>query len=137
MMNRRRFVQAGMSTLLVPGAMPAVAVDAPGQAGPAWDYFFFDERFLQARRLAEALSGATDPTPVVGDVTGIWTGELGRASLMAPLAMQGITTESFHFCLKVLLAEQARVETQVSRIDRDLHFWTMRTSNHSRRGTVS
>jgi hypothetical protein len=51
--------------------------------------------------------------------------------------MQGVTTESFHFCLKVLLSDQARVHAQVSRIDRDLHLWTMRTDNHFKNGTVS
>ncbi len=45
---------------------------------------------------------------VQGDITGIWTGGLARASLTAPMTMKGVTTESFHFCLKILLSDQAQ-----------------------------
>ena len=123
-------MQAGMSSLLLPNAVIAVSPDAPSRGWPACDYFFFDERFAEARRLAGELSGTTEPTPVDGDVTDIWTGELGRASLTAPLTLKGVTTDSFYFCLKILLADQSRVETQVSRIGQDLYLWTMRTNNH-------
>jgi hypothetical protein len=136
-MNRRHFVQAGMSSLLLPNAVIAVSPDAPSRGWPACDYFFFDERFAEARRLAGELSGTTEPTPVEGDVTSIWTGGLGRASLTAPMTMKGVTTESFHFCLKILLSDQVRVDAQVNRIDRDLYLWTMRTDNHFKNGTVS
>lgn len=134
-MNRRHFVQAGM--LLLPTAMISAPANVPGLGQPAWDYFFFDERFADARRLAAELSGATEPTPVQSDITPIWTGGLGRASLTAPMTMKGVTTESFHFCLKILLSDQVRVDAQVSRIDRDLYLWTIRTDNHFKNGTVS
>ena len=136
-MNRRHFVQAGMSSLLLPNAVMAVPPDAPSGGWPAWDYFFFDERFADARRLAGELSGTTELTPVQGDVTGIWTGGLERASLTAPMTMKGVTTESFYFCLKILLSDQARVDAQASRIDRDLHLWTIRTGGHFKNGTTS
>jgi len=123
-------VQAGVSSLFIPNAMIAASADAPSRDGFAWDYFFFDERFTEARRLAGELSDTTEPTPVDGDVTSIWTGELGRASLTAPMALKGVTTDSFHFCLKILLADQSKVEAQVSRIDQDLYLWTIRTDNH-------
>jgi hypothetical protein len=136
-MNRRHFVQAGVSSLLLPNAVIAVCPDARSRGWPAWDYFFFDERFADARQLAGELSGATEPTPVQSDITPIWTGGLGRASLAAPMTMKGVTTESFHFCLKILLSDQVRVDAQVNRIDRDLYLWTMRTDNHFKYGTVS
>jgi hypothetical protein len=136
-MNRRHFVQAGMSSLFIPTAVISASAEVPSRSGLAWDYFFFDERFAEARRLAQELSGTAEPTPVQGDVTGIWTGGLGRASLTAPMRMKGVTTESFYFCLKILLSDQARIESQVSRIDRDLHLWTIGTDNHSKNGTVS
>jgi len=135
-MNRRLFVQAGASSLFIGNAMIAASADAPGRDRFAWDYFFFDQRFAAARRVAGELSGTTEPTPVDGDVTDIWTGKLGRASLTAPLTMKGVTTDSFYFCLKILLADQSRVEAQVSRIGQDLYLWTMHTNNH-KNGTMS
>jgi hypothetical protein len=74
---------------------------------------------------------------VQGDITPIWTGGLARASLAGPMTLQGVTTESFYFCLKILLGDQARVDAQVSRVDRDLQLWTIRTENHFKNGTVS
>ena len=129
-------MQAGVSSLLLPNAVLAVPSDAPSRAWPAWDYFFFDERFAEARRLAGELSGAIEPTPVQSDVTGTWTGGLGRASVAAPMTMKGVTTESFYFCLKILLSDHARVDAQVTRIDRDLHLWAMLTDNHFKNGAM-
>jgi hypothetical protein len=134
--NRRLFVQAGMSSLVLPNAVISAA-DVPGRGWLACAYFFFDERFTEARRLAAELCGATEPTPVQSDITAIWTSGLGRAGLTAPMTMKGVTTESFHFCLKILLSDQVRVDAQVNRIDRDLYLWTMRTDNHFKNGTVS
>jgi hypothetical protein len=125
-----------MSAVFIPGAALAGSASAPsGWLTP--DYFFFDERFAQAWRLAEHLSGTTALTPVHGDITPIWTGGLGPATLTTPMTLQGVTTESFYFCLKILLGDQARVDAQVSRVDRDLHLWTIRTENHFKNGTVS
>jgi hypothetical protein len=136
-MNRRRLVQAGMSSLLLPNAVIAASPEAPSRGWPAWDYFFFDERFAEARRRAGELSGTTEPTPVQSDITPIWSGGLGRASLAAPMTLKGVTTESFYFCLKILLVDQGKVDARVSRIDRDLYLWTMHTDNHFKNGTVS
>lgn len=133
-MNRRHFVKAGVSSLVIPAAVISVAA-APGRAGLVSDRFYFDERFAEARRRAEDWSGSAPPIPVHGDVTAIWMGGLARASITAPLLMHGATTESFYFCLKVLLHDQVRVSSEVSRIDRDLHLWTIRTDHHYRKGT--
>ena len=130
-------MQAGMSSLALPNAVISAPADAPSRPAPACDCFFFDERFVEARRLAGGLAGTTEPTPVQSDITPLWTGGLARASLAAPMTLRGVTTESFYFCLKVLLVEQTRVDAQVSRIDRDLYLWTIRTDNHFKNGTRS
>jgi len=135
--KRRHFVQAGTWSLFLPSVVISASADARSSDGLAWDYFFFDERFPEARRLAAEWFGITQPTPVLSDVTPIWTGELGRASLTSPLALKGVTTESFYFCLKILLGDQARVAAQVKRVDRDLHLWTMHTDNYPNNGTGS
>jgi len=139
-MNRRRFVQAGMSSLLVPAAIVASPLEG-ARAGttsgePAWHYVFVDERFPAARQLASEVCGSTIPTPVLGDVTDLWTGGLATACRAAPMALAGITTESFFFCLKTLLADRVRVDATTTRHDRDLHLWTIRT-DHSKNGTMS
>jgi hypothetical protein len=137
--KRRLFVQAGVSSLLIPNAMLAASVQMQGGEEFASSYFFFDERFTEARRLARAFSGTNDPIPVHSDITALWTGQLKRASRAAPMIIKGVTTESFFFCLKILLADQARVDAQVRRIDQDLHLWTMRSHHHHhiKHGTVS
>jgi len=134
--NRRTFVQGGVSSLVVAHASTVSAALASTEVGRAWDYVLFDERFAEARRVAAALSGITVPTPMQGDITAVWTRELAPASLVAPLTIAGVTTESVYFCLKILLADQASVDAQVSRIGRDLHLWTLRTEN-LKHGTMS
>jgi hypothetical protein len=138
-MKRRSFVQAGMSALLLPGAVMIPASVGVASSGSLDEehFFFFDERFAEARRLARELSGRATPIPVHGDVTPVWIGGLERASPSAPMTLRGVTTESFHFCLKILLGDHARVDAQVCRVDRDLHLWTMRTDNQFNSGTVS
>lgn len=136
LMKRRHFVQAGMSAVLIPGAVIAGTTGTSTHDWRARDCFFFDERFARARHLADQLSGVTTLTPVQGDVTPIWTGGLARAALTSAMTLEGVTTESFYFCLKILLGDQARVDAQVCRVDRDLHLWTMRTDNYPKNGTV-
>ena len=111
-----------------------------GTSASSWrglDHFFYDERFAAARRLARELARVIEPTPVQGDITYIWTAGLGRASLVAPMTMRGVTTESFYFCLKILLADQASVDANFERIDQDLYLWTIRSHNPEQHGTVS
>lgn len=118
----------------------AVIPASAGVQGSVWlapDYFFFDDRFPMARWLAVERSSMRKIIPVQSDITPVWTAGLGRASLAAPLTLKGVTTESFYFCLKVLLADQVRVDAQISRIDRDLRLWTIRTDNQLANGTTS
>jgi hypothetical protein len=141
-MKRRYFIQAAVSSVIIPHALahadpwanPWANPRANAQisaAAPQWewgnaDWFFYDGRFPLARQLAMELSGSTGLTPVQGDITDIWNAGLGRTCGQSRLTLHGVTTESFHFCLKIMAGELSSVETRVSRIDRDLFLWQIR-----------
>jgi hypothetical protein len=131
-MNRRRLIQAATSALFVPGAVTLARASAT--ESPASDYFFCDERFAKARRLAAELSGCTALTPVQGDITDLWNTHLGSASRRSSLYLRGVTTESFYFCLKIMLGERASLDAWVARLDRDLYLWTILTGKHINNG---
>ena len=123
-MKRRVFLgMATASTLL-----PALLRQASTAAVPQWDYVLFDERFERAQRLAASWRAASVPIAVQGDITAFWSSELDRAIRERPLHLRGATTESVHFCLRILLGEHARVDTGTYRLDRNLLVWTMRTT---------
>jgi hypothetical protein len=130
-MNRRRFIQAATSSLCIPNAVTVAHASASATESPSPDYFFCDERFEKARRLSAELSGCTALTPVQGDITGLWNSCLSRASRRSSLYMRGVTTESFYFCLKIMIGEHGDLDAQVTRLDRDLFLWTMRTTCRS------
>lgn len=100
------------------------------------DVIFFDERFLQARRLVASWLETADLTAVHGDVTPFWCDGLDRVSTEHPLRLRGVTTDSFQFCLRILLSEHADVEVQVSRLDQDLFVWAMSTIPKSNNGSA-
>lgn len=127
-MNRRIFIKAAVTSLAVPGSVLAARTAPENGPLPTGDYCFYDERFGQARQLAETLSGATRLTPVTGDITGVWNAGLKRACRESSLTMDGVTTESFYFCLKVMVQSHADLETQVTRINHDLYRWTIRSN---------
>jgi hypothetical protein len=141
-MDRRRFIQGAASPLLFPyvPAQASARANPPAiAAAPQWEWadadrLFYDDRFPQARRLARELSGSTEPTPVQGDITGIWNAGLGSAIGKSMLILQGVTAESFHFCLKIMVGEHARMETWVTRIDRDLFLWQIRCGQTIKQG---
>jgi len=125
-MDRRHFVQAGMSSVLLPGAI-FTAPAAAGSAAPATlDYFFVDDRFAAGALRAGTISPSLAPIRVQADVTPVWTGLLAGGRIRAPLALRGVTTESFFFRLKTLLARRVH-DSQISRVGPDLHLWTIRT----------
>ncbi len=124
MIERRLFLKGSALSLLAPGVMET-ALAAEGAA--VIDRFFFDERFEEARALAGRTLRARVAIPVRGDVTPVWSAGLKRASQQAPLMLAGVTTESFHFCIKTLMASHARVETEIQRVGRDLYAWRIET----------
>jgi hypothetical protein len=123
-MNRRHFIGGSAAVLLAPAVLQGRAVTAAAACG---DYAFFDERFDQARRIAASWSATVGPAAVQGDITR-WIHVLDRASRERALQLRGVTTESFRFCLSILVSEQADVRSRVSRLDRDLYLWTLQTT---------
>jgi len=94
---------------------------------PNDDYTFFDERFQEARRVAASWSGSNS-IPVHGDITTLWNHGLNSATRQRALRLRGVTTESFRFCLAILVSEHANVDLTVTRLDRNLFLWTMHTT---------
>jgi len=127
-MDRRHFVQAGMSSVLLPGAVISLSAAASSAIPAAQDYFFVDDRFAAGALQGGTISPSLAPIRVQADVTPVWTGLLAGGHIEAPLALRGVTTESFFFCLKTLLGRQVH-DSQISRIGHDLHLWTIRTRN--------
>lgn len=127
-MKRRVFLKASAASAL---AAPALATEALGAAGAApgnarADRFYYDERFADARALAaRAFSVATS---VDSDVTQVWTQDLNRLSQMRALSLEGVTTESFYFCLHTLLQSHATVTMRAERIGKDLYAWRISTA---------
>lgn len=120
-------ILAATSALFIPKVVMVAHASASATKSPGPDFFFCDERFAKARRLAAELSGCTALTPVQGDITELWNSYLRRASRQSSLNMRGVTTESFYFCLKIMIGEHARLNAQVTRVDQDLFLWTMRS----------
>jgi hypothetical protein len=127
-MQRRHFIRAVTASVLLPAAAGRSGA-ALGAGRQEWDYAFFDERFQSAHRLAESWTSSSSSRPigVDSDVTALWREGLDRLSRDQPLRLRGVTTQSFHFCLKVLLSEHTNLDVQASRLDRNLFLWTMRT----------
>jgi hypothetical protein len=136
-MNRRRFMQAASSTLLLP-LYPAMGFSASGPAGVAEaEHVFYDRRFETARNMAAELAGSCQAMAVESDVTEVWRQVLNRACQDSPVSLRGITTETFHFCLATMIAEFARIDSRIVRLDRDLHIWTIRAVPYTDRGIQS
>ena len=123
-----------MSSLFIPSGFLAARAATPEPGLNVADYVFFDARFTLAKDLAASLARKSLLTPVQGDITAIWNTRLKHASMQRPLVMHGVTTESFYFCLTVMLGSHARIKTQVNRVDPDLFQWTIQSENNSNKG---
>lgn len=127
-MERRHFIQAAASSVLLPSLLAWPRLP-PARADHV--YAFVDERFERARRVAAAWRESGRLIAVQGDITPFWRRGLERAAREKALSLRGITTESFRFCLSVLLSEHGVVDARVSRVDQDLLLWTMRSAPKS------
>lgn len=122
-MRRRAFIGSAAALCAMPQALIETASAAGGtQAATA---IIFDARFAAAARLADALPVRGPRLRTRGDVTDFGRGL--QSGFDEPLVLHGITTESFAFCLDVLLRERARTALDIERVDRDLHRWTLET----------
>ncbi len=120
--------------MLLPTAVETPCLGAIAALSPNDDYAFFDERFEKARRVAALWSGSNEAIAVQGDITPFWNNGLDSATLKRTLRLRGITTESFRFCLGILVSEHADSHLHVSRLDRNLLLWTMHTTPKLRSG---
>lgn len=127
-MNRRHFVRAVSALALVPAALESTRLAALTALSPRDGYAFFDERYEKARRVAASWLTSYEAIAVQGDITPLWNGGLVRATCERTLQLQGITTDAFRFCLGILVGEGADIDSRVSRLDRNLFLWTMRTT---------
>ena len=129
-MERRRFILVASQVLALPAVMGGDLVAAgPAAFRPASARLYFDERFPAAHHHAAAIARSIgiDPVAVHGDVSPYWTSDLNRTARSHPLELHGVTTESFRFCLDILLRERSSVRGQVSRLDGNLLLWSIRS----------
>ena len=131
-MKRRRFIRTASTTLLLP-LYPAIAFAAYQESSR----FYYDQRFEAGRRLAGEWAGTVELIPVQSDVTEVWRAGLSNICRSRPLVLRGATTESFHFCLATALSEFARLDSTISRVDRDLYSWTIRSVPVTNKGKQS
>jgi hypothetical protein len=125
-MNRRRFIGAAVSSLFITPPLALAGVIAPRGISGTVDAVFFDDRFATARQMAKQWAEPTRLVPVGSDITPVWNAWLKETCQRQVLALDGITTESFHFCLEIMVAERTRIESRIARIDRDLYLWRIR-----------
>jgi len=128
-MNRRFFIKSTFASLIIPSGFSFAADLLKKTDSKPSDYIFYDERFFEARQIAGKLSNTSPMIPVRGDITEIWNSGLNCACTQSHLMMRGVTTESFYFCLKVMVGSIAGMESQVIRINRDLFLWNIQSIN--------
>lgn len=126
-MKRRHFIRAATASVFLPAALESQCLHALATLSLRDDYAFFDERFEEARRVAASWSASNHPIAVQGDITPLWTDGLDRATRARALHLRGVTTESFRFCLGILVRDHADFDLHVSRLDRNLFLWKMHT----------
>lgn len=132
-MKRRLFLKSSaLSALAAPAFAQNGFAAAPNEAASK---VFYDARFSQARMLASRLSVSGTLTPVTENITAAWVKDFERLAAK-PLALGGVTTESFFFCLKTLLQPHGLTFTRIERLGPDLHAWELRTGITNRNGTA-
>lgn len=132
--KRRQFIRAATAAVLLP-AVATPYVPARVSFSQERDYVFFDERFHEARRTVASWRTSGRRIAVQSDITP-WKDGLDRITRHHALNLRGVTTDSFLFCLRILAAEHADLDVQVSRLDRDLLQWRMNTTPRTDYGTM-
>lgn len=131
-MKRRNFIGSSLAPVFLSQKSLAGIFSAPEFTAPSPDHLFFDERFSRAQPLATGLAGwekAQKLHAVRGDITPVWNSWLKQASRDDSLVIQGVTSESFVFCLEHLLRMSHALELSVQRLDRDLLAWSLTAHN--------
>jgi hypothetical protein len=125
--KRRHFIGASAASIFLPSVPQLCFSNAAGIAQEHGDVFF-DDRFPRAHLTAVTWAGPNRLTPVQGDVTAVWGSGLSQMTRARPLRLRGVTTQSFLFCLRILAEEQASLDVEARRLDRDLWQWTILTT---------
>lgn len=107
MLNRRTFLQAGMTAVpLAAGAaltLGATQAKASGVPAVPLHTVVFDERFADSVAFAnEARWMGQRTSAISGDVTKLWYDDLYHAWKNGPVAIAGLTTKDAMFCLEIL-----------------------------------
>ena len=126
-MKRRQFIHAATASVLLPTTVMASPAGL-WSLQRRWDYVFFDERFERAHRIAASWIASNGPLGVRGDITPFWNSGLDALTREQSLHLRGLTTESFLFCLRILVGEHADLDVRVSRVDANLFSWTLHTT---------
>lgn len=132
-MNRRDFICTSAGTALL-GTLASFNSNAFTILKPdrfIADYHFFDERFLKAVRHVRS-TPSRKTVAVRGDVTQLWMSDFKTHCQQRDLLLTGVTTESFYFCLNIMLQSHVGVETSVKRIDQDLYAWSIQINNKNK-----
>lgn len=104
MPNRRQFLQAGISALLLPLLWRKFfAASAP----KAFDQVVFDQRYLNARVFAErARLAGLECAAIRGDVTNLYFRDLALRWNRGPSTIAGLSTIASLFCLELLARDR-------------------------------
>lgn len=124
-MNRRRFVFHSLLPLACAGKLLALHVPVGGYGSMPADLCFFDERFVAAQGMSGHNVGAGGVIAVRGDVTPFLNSLRQTVCQQTTTRLQGLTTESFYFCLHRSLLSGNRVNTNLNRVDRNLYAWSI------------
>lgn len=104
MPNRRQFLQAGISALL----LPLLSRKAFGAGAPkTFDLVIFDQRYLKARTFAEqARHAGLECAAIQGDITELYFRDLALRWSRRPSTIAGLSTIASLFCLEILARDR-------------------------------
>jgi hypothetical protein len=104
MPNRRQFLQAGISALLLP---PLSRRSLAPRVPKSFDQVVFDQRYLKARNFAEkARQAGLECAAIEGDVTALYFHNLALRWSRGPSTIAGLSTIASLFCLDLLARDR-------------------------------
>ncbi len=106
MPNRRQFLQAGISALLLP-LLSRKAFATLAGAAETFDQVVFDQRYPRARAFAErAREAGLQCAAIQGDITDLYFRDLALRWNRGPSTIAGLSTISSLFCLEMLARDR-------------------------------
>jgi hypothetical protein len=136
MMKRREFLGASLVPLLAAGQLLA-SEQGPGSTRKTdSDYLFVDERYMPLEEHVRYTVGTKAVLSVRADVTPVWNSTLKKTTRNASVILEGITSESFCFCLQKLLKHSHTLQVNVHRIDRDFYVWSIQATHNKYKRSI-